>query len=123
MTAAASRKRAEAYGRLSETIAALYMFFKGYRVVARRYRSSQGEIDLIVRRGKTLVFVEVKARGKTGKAAEAISHRQKDRISRAAQVFLQQNTAFSRFDLRFDALLVGRHQCPVHIVDAWRPYD
>ena len=84
----AHRVSAERHGHRSEAIAAWWLRLKLYRIVARRYRTAAGEIDLIVRRGRTLVFVEVKARADFRVAAEAVSPRQQHRIARAASQFL-----------------------------------
>lgn len=62
------RQRAERRGRRAEKIAAWFLRAKGYAVLARRYKTPVGEIDLVARRGRTLAFVEVKAR-KEGEAA------------------------------------------------------
>jgi len=56
------RRRREGWGRKAESLAAFALRLKGYRVLARRLRTPAGEIDLIVRRGATIAFVEVKAR-------------------------------------------------------------
>jgi hypothetical protein len=61
--AAANRKlAAHRFGLAAETLAAFYLRCKGYRILAQRYRNAQGEIDLLARKGATLVAVEVKAR-------------------------------------------------------------
>ena len=66
------RRKAERRGRRAELIAAWYLRLKLYRVLARRYRTPVGEIDLIVRRGRTIVFVEVKHRPSEAEALEAV---------------------------------------------------
>lgn len=93
---------------------------KGYRLVARRWRCPVGEIDLIVRRGQILAFVEVKARRTVDDAAESIDRRTRARIARAARVFLQQRPDLSVLDARFDAVLVAPDRWPDHRVDAWQ---
>ena len=57
------RRKAERRGHVSEWIAAAYLFLKGYRILARRYRTKLGEIDIIARKGDLAVFIEVKAHG------------------------------------------------------------
>ena len=89
MTAAtADRRRAWRRGRTAEGLAVLLLRLKGWRVLARRYRTPVGEIDIIARRGRTLAFVEVKARDGAATAAEAAARRQRGRIERAARWFL-----------------------------------
>ena len=116
----ARRVTAERHGHRSEAIAAWWLRLKLYRIVARRYRTAAGEIDLIVRRGRTLVFVEVKARADFRVAAEAVSLRQQHRIARAAGQFLAARPDLAGLDQRFDALLIVRRTWPRHIPDAWR---
>jgi putative endonuclease len=84
------RERTVAFrlGLSAETRAAALLLVKGFRIVARRWRSPVGEIDLVVRRGRLLVFVEVKARGAFDDAAEAVTERQRRRIAAAAEAWL-----------------------------------
>jgi putative endonuclease len=92
-------------GLLAETLAALYLRLKGYRVLAQRFKTPVGEIDLVVRRGRTLVFVEVKARGSVEAALESIKARQAQRIVRAAQIYLAgQGMDFE--NMRFDVIAI-----------------
>ena len=116
----AHRVSAERHGHRSEAIAAWWLRLKGYRIVARRYRTAAGEIDLIVRRGRILVFVEVKARADFRIAADAVSPRQQHRIARAAGLFLVARPDLAQLDQRFDALLIVRRTWPRHLPDAWR---
>jgi putative endonuclease len=56
------RQSAERGGRRAESLAAWWLRLKGWRILARRVRTPVGEIDLVARRGRTIAFVEVKAR-------------------------------------------------------------
>ena len=116
----AQRRNRERRGRRAESLAALALRLKGYGVLARRLRTPSGEIDLVVRRGGTVAFVEVKARPAFAAAAEAISHRQKQRIARAAAHYLAANPRFAGLTHRFDVVLVAPRRWPRHIIDAWR---
>ncbi len=120
MTADA-RRRAEAAGRRAETIAAWYLRAKGYRVLARGEKSRVGEIDLIVRRGRTVAFVEVKRRESRAAAILAVSPRQRARIAAAAERFIAGRADLARCDMRFDIVAVGGGLVPTHLADAWRP--
>ncbi|WP_282604723.1 YraN family protein [Pelagibius sp. Alg239-R121] len=120
MTGKKSRLKAYRRGRWAELIAAIWLVLKGYRLVARSYRTASGEIDLIVRKGRLIVFVEVKARTSLDIAQTAINHRQQQRIRQAAAVFLQRNRKLSSHDCRFDAILIAPKHWPRHIRDAWR---
>ncbi len=117
---APARQAAERSGRWAEWLASWRLRLVGYRVVARNYRSPAGEIDLVVRRGRTLVFVEVKSRGSLAEAAEAIRAGQQRRIRNAATLFLARNPQLGDCDLRFDAVLVAPGRFPRHVPDAWR---
>ncbi len=114
------RRHAWLRGRKAEILAAWWLRLKGYRVLARDFRAGVGEIDLIVRRNGILALVEVKARPTLAEAGEAILPKQKDRIGRAAKVFLQRHPSLGKLDLRFDALLIAPGRLPRHIPDAWR---
>ena len=121
MSRASTRKRdAEAYGRFAETRCALGLRLKGYRILARRVRSHAGEIDIVARRGKTLAFVEVKARQSLDTAIESVTPRQRARIESAARLYLAHAPHLAALELRFDVMLVVGWRWPRHIMDAWR---
>ena len=114
------RRAAERRGHAAEAIAALLLRAKGFRILARRFRSPAGEIDLVAKRGRVLAFVEVKRRADTARAAEAVTAKGQTRIARAAEHFLLRHPRWAGCDLRFDAILIGGGW-PRHIPDAWRP--
>ena len=116
----ARRRRAWRRGRRAEGLAACWLRLKGYRVLARGFRVGVGEIDLIARRGRVLALVEVKARARLAAAGESVSRRQRERIGRAAEAFLQRHPRLGKLDLRFDVVLIAPGQWPRHIADAWR---
>ena len=105
------------FGRWAERVAAIFLALKGYRTLARRFRSPSGEIDLIARRGRLVVYVEVKAR--RGEQAD-VRDRQRRRIRRAAEHFLKLRPDLSSCDQRFDVILIRPGAFPVHLKDAWR---
>ena len=113
------RKFAEGSGRRGETLASLFLSLKGYRILARRVKTPVGEIDLIARRGRVTVFVEVKARSfshQEGDALMAVNHR---RIIRAAQLWLTRRPELAAEDLRFDVIFLAPFAWPRHIVNAF----
>ena len=116
-----NKQTAEKFGRFAETLAAWSLRVKGYRVIARSFRSPVGEIDIIARRGGLLVFVEVKARRNIADAAESVRPRQTSRITKAAGAYVQGHPPLVELDQRFDVILVSPWRWPVHLVDAWRP--
>jgi putative endonuclease len=85
-------------------------------------RTPVGEIDLIARRGRTLAFVEVKARSGDG-IVDALTARQRRRIVRAAEAFLATRPTLALLDVRFDLMLVGRGLFPRHLRGAFRADD
>jgi putative endonuclease len=113
---AAARRR----GARAERLAVWLLRLKGYAILARDLRLPGGEIDIVARRGRVLVFVEVKARADIAAAAEALRRRQRARIVRAAAAFLARRPDLAGHDARFDAILFGR-LLPRHVADAWRP--
>ncbi len=115
------RQNAESRGRWAEVAAQLLLTLKGYRILATRVRTPRGEIDLVVLKGRTVVFVEVKARRSFDVAIEAITHQQQSRIIAASQVYLARRPALCGYDVRFDAVVLVPRRWPQHIVDAWRP--
>jgi putative endonuclease len=108
------------YGRFAEARCALGLRLKGYRILARRHRSRVGEIDIIARRGRTVVFVEVKARQSLETALESLSARQRLRIRNAAELYLATRPHLNDLDARFDVMLVAGWRWPRHLKDAWR---
>lgn len=115
MSATGKRRQAEARGRRAETLAAWFLRLKGYRVLARRYRTPAGEIDLIVRRGRTVAFVEVKQRPDEAQALEAVTPMARQRIARAAGLWVSRHPAATGLDLRFDVVLACPGRIPRHI--------
>lgn len=115
-----ARRAAERRGQWAETLAALYLQAKGYRILERRFRSRAGEIDLIARRGRHLAFVEVKARRTSEQAAWAVTPRQQARIARAAEHWLAIKGAEQPLDMSFDVVLFAPWRWPRHIASAFR---
>lgn len=106
-------------GILAEYGALLYLMLKGYRLVTMRYKTKLGEIDLIMRRGKTLAFIEVKARATHADAAHAIHSKNQSRVMQAAQMFLTNHPAYAQYQVRFDAVLIAWYKRPHHHVHAF----
>ena len=120
-TAAPNAKRRAAFrsGVSAEGRAALLLAAKGYRTLAKRWKSPVGEIDLVAKRGQLIVFVEVKARTELDAAAEAVHPRQRRRIIAAAEAWLAAHPEHAGYDMRFDAILVAPGRMPQHIQSAF----
>lgn len=114
------KRKSHRWGQWAELIGAALLVVKGHRILARRYKSPVGEIDLIARRGRTVIFAEVKARTSIAEAAHAISAHQRQRIVRAAEHWLAHNPQSADVDLRFDAILIGRAITIRHLKDAFQ---
>ena len=103
----------------AESRAAMLLVAKGFRILARRWRSPVGEIDIIARRRSLLVFVEVKARATLDDAAWSVTDRQRVRIIAAAEAWLARHADDRIHDIRFDAMLVAPGHIPRHIPAAF----
>jgi putative endonuclease len=106
-------------GLSAESRAAAFLIAKGYRILARRFRTPVGELDIVARRRKVLVFVEVKARNRLDDAAEAVTDRSKLRVVAAAEAWLAQHPEDVTSEMRFDAVLVAPGKMPRHIMAAF----
>jgi putative endonuclease len=112
------RQRAERGGRRAEWLAALWLQLKGWRILARRVRTPVGEVDLVARRGRTVAFVEVKARATAAEADHALDQFRLRRVAAAA------NALGPRFvragdDMRIDAIFVVPGRLPKHLPNVW----
>ncbi len=107
------------FGLSAESKAALLLLAKGYRILARRFKTPVGEIDIIARRRGVLVFVEVKARDTLDAAAEAVTPRQQARIVDAAQYWLAAHPDAVARPFRFDVVLVAPGKPPRHLPGAF----
>jgi putative endonuclease len=103
----------------AESRAAAFLIAKGFRILARRWRSPVGEIDIIARRRSLLIFVEVKARDRLDDAAWSVTDRQRLRIVAAAEAWLARYPDDRIRDMRFDAVLVAPGRIPRHIPSAF----
>lgn len=113
------RRKAFRRGHVSEYLAALYLAVKGYRILAIRYRTKLGEIDLIARRGNLVIFVEVKARADQRSALDAVSLSSQKRIRAAGDLWLSRQPDAGRLSLRFDVVAVVPFRLPRHFQDAF----
>ena len=119
----AARQVAFRFGLSAESRAAAYLIAKGHRILARRWRSPIGEVDIVARRRRTLIFVEVKARERLDDAAQAVLPRQQRRIIGAAKAWLASHPEDAGRDIRFDVVLVAPMSLPRHIIAAFDASD
>ncbi|MES1989548.1 MAG: YraN family protein [Pseudomonadota bacterium] len=109
------------FGLQAERYALVWLLLRFYRLLGRRVKTKAGEIDLIMRRGNVIVFVEVKASDDFDRAIEALSPHQQGRLFRAASLYVASRPAMQSLDMRFDMVLVARGRLPRHLPDAFRP--
>jgi putative endonuclease len=109
------RRKAYRRGHTSEWLAAAALMLKGFRIVARRYRTKLGEIDLIARRGDLVLIVEVKARKTLIEAMDAIGRESTRRIEGAADLWLTRQCDYAKLSVRFDMVAVLPWRWPVHV--------
>jgi putative endonuclease len=114
-----NRREAEQRGRAAETLACWYLRLHGWRILARRARVRGGEVDIVARRGRTLAFVEVKARASDAAAGFALDEWRLRRVVAAAE---QLAPRFMRDgdDVRIDALFVLPRRWPRHLANVWQ---
>lgn len=111
------RARREAQGRRGEALAAWYLRLTGWRILAQRLKTPRGEIDLIARRGRTVIFVEVKWRSSAGLLDEAIDPYRLRRVAAAVEAVAHRH-ARSGDLVRIDVLLLAPWRFPRHLVNA-----
>lgn len=120
MSEGARRRQAGRRGRRAEWLALLFLMAKGYRPLARNYVVRGGEIDLVMRRGGTIVFVEVKARPLLETALTVLSAQKRRRIECAAGVWLARHPAAAALVLRGDGVFLAPRRWPRHIENAFQ---
>ena len=106
-------------GLSAESKASAYLIAKGYRILARRFRTPYGEIDIVARRRNLLTFVEVKARASLDEAAYSVTPQQQQRIVAAAQFWLMTHPEHANFEMRFDVVLIAPKHLPRHLMAAF----
>ena len=105
-------------GMIAEIYVMGYLMAKGYRIIAWRYKTPVGEIDIIAKRGQILAFIEVKLRMDLDSGLYAITPRMQHRIGRAAGYFMASHPRFLAVSQRFDAVAVYGFRLR-HLDNAW----
>jgi len=114
-----NRRQAERRGRGAETLACWYLRLHGWRILARRARVPGGEVDIVARRGRTLAFIEVKARATEEAAAVAPDDWRLRRVAAAAER-LAARYMRDGDDVRIDALFIVPRRWPRHLANIWQ---
>ena len=107
--------------RIGERRALLFYRLRGYRLVDANARVGRYELDLVLRRGRSLVFVEVKEKAGSlfGDPLEMIDEEKVRRVHTAAGGWLAAHPEHAGFDLRFDAVLIAPKTLPRHLMAAF----
>lgn len=112
-------KRSGTTGRRGEALAILWLSAKGYRLLTRRFGGKGGEIDLVMKRGRTIAFVEVKARGALDDALTAITPQKRRLVEARVRQWLARNPWAMDHDLRADAVFLAPWRRPRHVPRAF----
>jgi putative endonuclease len=119
------REKARARGTAGEWLAVAWLAAKGYRILARQVRAIGGELDIVALTPpwstRTIVFVEVRARGTVEQAIESVGAVKRRRVEAASAQFCARRPKLGRMPRRFDLVLLAPGRWPHHVVDAWRP--
>ncbi len=115
-----NKKKTYQFGIWAEKITIIFLFLKGYQILAWRHKTYFGEIDIIAKKGRTIVIIEVKARKSQRSVEEVLKPKQITRIKKASEFFLIKNPRFHNHALRFDFIRVGKFFIPRHYKNFWQ---
>lgn len=117
--------KARAKGLAAEWLAAAWLSGKGYRILSRQFRARGGELDIVALSPfwttRTIVFVEVRARGTVEQAIESVGAVKRRRVQSAAAQFCARKPKLGALPRRFDLILLAPGRWPYHMKDAWKP--
>lgn len=114
-----NRIRAFRRGWISEILAAFFLMAKGYRILALRYKTPLGEVDIVARKGDLVVFCEVKARKSVNEAVFAVSTTAQKRIRNASDLWLSKQAKASVLSQRYDIIAITPWSLPTQIENAF----
>ncbi len=108
-------------GLIYEKLAICFLKFKLYKILYQRYKSYTGEIDIIAKKNKTIIFIEVKYRKNLNYNYDIVTKRQINRIKRTALLYMVTSKKFSnnKFDMRFDLIIIHSYFLVNHIKNVW----
>ena len=104
-------------GRSSEFVASALLMAQGHRILARRYKTPSGEIDLITLKRGRVGFVEVKRRATLADCETSITPKLRQRVRRASDLWMARNTRYQGYDVGFDVVFVVPWLLPVFLRD------
>ena len=114
----AERQKRYRSGHAAEFKAAAFLMAKGHRVLARRFKSSAGEIDLITLKAGRVGFVEVKKRATLMECESSITPKLRQRVRRASDLWMARNVQYQNHNVGFDIVFVMPWRMPVLLPDA-----
>ncbi len=116
-----NKKRIRAYksGHRAEWAAALFLMARGYRVLARRYKTPVGEVDIVASNKKRLAFIEVKGRVQLNQALRAVTPCQQRRIKRAATHWMAKHAFAPVLEIGFDVIAITPWKFPRHYINVF----
>jgi putative endonuclease len=106
-------------GMQGESVALAFLNLRGYHILAKRYRTPYGEIDIIARYDTMIVCVEVKTRSTISSSLQALQVRQQERIMNAYLHFIQSFPDYANDAVRFDVIVCAPNSKPLHIKNAF----
>ncbi|WP_202899049.1 YraN family protein [Ahrensia sp. 13_GOM-1096m] len=118
---ASNRRRAYRKGHRGEWLAAQCLRLKGFRIVAKRFKTKSGEVDIIARRGKLILMVEVKARDNVEQAMDAVTQTALRRIAAAGDEWLIKQKNYASLSIRYDLIACLPRRWPIHIPAIYMP--
>ncbi len=113
------KKRTYQFGLFAEKVAIIFLRLKFYQILAWRYKTYHGEIDIIAKKGKIIAIIEVKARKSEIIFEEVLQPRQLKRIKRASELFFISHPKFRNYQIRFDFMAVNNFLWPKHFKGFW----
>ena len=106
-------------GKFAESLVILWMWLRFYNIIDYRYKTKLGELDLVVKRGKTLIIVEIKLRPSLAESLESVPKFSQERIVRATQWYLAKHPKYNDYTVRFDIVAIAPWRFPIHIKNAF----
>lgn len=108
-------KNNQSKGILAENIAALFLQSKNFKIIARRFYTIYGEVDIIATLDSVLVFVEVKHRSNVENFLDLISPKKLLSLKQSSEFFLQKNSSYVDKNFRYDIIFISEKQTITHI--------
>jgi putative endonuclease len=113
------KQKAYFKGHWAEFLATLYLRIKGYRILAKRFKTKAGEVDVIVQKGDVIAMIEVKARADEMAAINSVTAMSQRRIMAAGDIWLGRQRDYANLSVRYDIIAILPWKMPKHFKDAF----